>query len=103
MSLLPKKPGPQLWTDVPLFGDEDPAPVVRQRSKKQDDDDTKVKYRRRPKTARQTPCHDCIADTGHRLRNGVGVASYIRTEGVEELHLCFMHKADREHKESRAT
>lgn len=102
MSLLPKKPGPQLWEDVPLFGAETPAPATRQRSKKDDDDDTKVKYRRRPKTARQTPCQDCIIDMAARLRNGIGTASYIRIEGREELLLCFAHKAEREHQEARA-
>jgi hypothetical protein len=102
MSLLPKKPGSQLWTDVPLFGAEDPAPVVRQRSKKQDDDDTKVRYRRRPKTARQTACQECVAERAKGQRPGLGTASYIRIEGAVELYLCFAHKAEYEHREARA-
>lgn len=102
MSLLPKKTTPQEWTDVPLFGAEDPAPVARQRSKKQDDDDTKVKYRRRPKTARQTACQDCVVEHPKGLRMGIGIASYVRIEGTTELYLCFHHKAEYEHREARA-
>ena len=103
MNLLPKKSTPQEWTDVPLFGTEDPAPVVRQRSKKQDDDDTKVRYRRRPKTARQTACQDCVVEHTKGQRAGIGVASYVRMEGTTELHLCFHHKAEYEHREARGT
>lgn len=102
MTLLPKKSTPQAWIDVPLFGAEDPAPVARQRSKKQDDDDTKVKYRRRPKTARQTSCQDCVAGHAAGLRAGVGIAAYVRMEGKTELYLCFLHKAEYEHREARA-
>lgn len=101
MSLLPKKTTPQEWTDVPLFGAEDPPKVARQRSKKQDDDDTKVKYRRRPKTSRQTSCQDCVAEHSKGQRSGVGVASYVRIEGAVELFLCFQHKAEHEHAEAR--
>lgn len=101
MSLLPRKSTPQEWEDVPLFGDAPPAPAARQRSKKDDDDAAKVKYRRRPKTARQTPCHDCTEEHPKGLRVGIGMASYVRIDGAEERYLCFHHKAEYEHREAR--
>lgn len=101
MSLLPKKSTPQEWVDVPLFGEPDPVPVARQRSKKDDDDATKIAYRRRPKTAKQTSCQDCVAEQSKGLRTGIGLASYIRTEGNQILYLCFHHKAEYEHREAR--
>lgn len=102
MTLLPKKATPQEWVDVPLFGDAPPAQVVRQRSKKQDDDATKVAYRRRPKTAKQTSCQDCVTEHSKGQRMGIGLASYMRTEGNQIVYLCFHHKAEYEHREARA-
>jgi len=94
MSLLPKKSTPQEWTDVALPGLEPPAPApARERSKKQDDDARKVQWRRRPKGARQVPCHDCaVAPRGERV--GIGMASYIRIEGGTEKYLCMHHRAE---------
>lgn len=95
MGLLPKKTTPQEWTDVvlPLF--EQPEPVKpKERSKKQDADAKAVKWRRRPKNARQVPCHDCSEEHPKGLREGIGTASYIRIEGTEERYLCFHHRAE---------
>lgn len=99
---LPKKNTPQEWTDIvlPLF-DQPKEVKPRVRSKKQDDDATKVKYRRRPKTARQTSCQECVVEHPRGLRAGIGIASYIRIEGTTELYLCFHHKAEYEHREAR--
>lgn len=99
MSLLPKKTTPQEWIDVPLFGDIDPEPAKPQRSKKQDDDALKVKWTRRPRTAKQTSCQDCVKEHGKGLRDGIGLASYIRTEGTSELYVCLQHKAERSQRE----
>jgi hypothetical protein len=94
MSLLPKKTTPQEWIDVPLFGDIDPAPATPQRSKKQDADAAGVKWKRRPKTAKQVSCQDCVEEHPKGLRQGIGIASYVRTEGQDERYLCFHHRAE---------
>lgn len=94
MSLLPKKTTPQEWIDVPLFGDIDPEPAKPQRSKKQDADAAGVKWKRRPKGARQAQCQDCTAEHTKGQREGIGLASYIRTEGTDERYLCFQHRAE---------
>jgi hypothetical protein len=95
MVSLPKKTTPQEWTDVvlPLF--EQPEPEKpKPRSKKQDDDAKQVKWRRRPKGARQVPCHDCSTEQQKGQREGIGTASYIRIEGSAERYLCFQHRAE---------
>lgn len=92
---LPKKTSPQEWTDVvlPLF--DQPEPVEpKARSKKQDDDATKVKWSRRPKNAKRVPCEDCSVEHPKGLRMGIGMASYIRSEGGVEKYLCFTHRAE---------
>ena len=57
MGLLPKKTKPQEWTDVPLPGlEEAPVKQVREKSKKDEDDDAhRIKYRRY-KGARSIVC-----------------------------------------------
>lgn len=100
MVLLPKKTTPQEWTDevLPIF--EQPEPEKpRERSKKQDDDAKQVKWRRRPKGARQVACQDCVVEHTKGMREGIGQASYIRIEGIEEKYLCFHHKAEYTHRE----
>jgi hypothetical protein len=98
MSLLPKKTTPQEWIDVPLFGAPDPEPVARQRSKKQEDDDTKIVYRRYNSTAR-TSCQDCVEFGALSGGQGILNASYIRIVGTVRRYLCFGHRAERGNKE----
>lgn len=95
---LPRKTTPQEWEDVvlPLF--DQPEPVkARERSKKQDDDERRVRYQRY-KGAR-TPCKDCT-DAMHG-GNGKGItnAIYVRTEGDDKRYLCSRCKAERENAE----
>lgn len=100
MALLPKKKTPQEWTDIvlPIFEQpEEPAP--KQRSKKQEDDAKQVKWRRRPRTARQVPCEPCVEEQPQGLRQGIGTASYIRTEGDSEVWVCYHHHAEMLHRE----
>jgi hypothetical protein len=94
MKPLPKKKGPQLWVDVPLFGEPDPEPEKPQRSRKQDDDAAKVRWRRRPKNAKQISCEDCVVEQPQGKRMGIGLASYIRIEGLVERYLCLHHRAE---------
>lgn len=100
MPLLPKKPGPQLWEDVVLPIFDQPEPVApKQQSKKQEDDAKQVKWRRRPRTARQVPCEVCVKEHPQGLREGVGTASYIRSEGTTEQWVCYHHHAEMLHRE----
>jgi hypothetical protein len=100
MALLPKKTTPQEWEDIvlPIFEQPEEVPV-RQQSKKQQADAKAVQWRRRPRTARQAPCEDCVEEKAKGLREGIEPASYIRNEGRSERWVCHRHHADRVHNE----
>lgn len=100
MSLLPKKNTPQEWTDVvlPLF--EQPEEVKpRERSKKQDDDDRKIAYRRQSRTSKGVPCQDCAEGNQAGSGHGIVNASYIRHQGGQQRALCYRHKAEWQNRE----
>lgn len=95
---LPRKPGPQLWEDVvlPLFDQPEPE-KPRERSKKQDDDERRVRYQRY-KGAR-TPCRDCTDGMQDGTARGVTNSIWVRSEGADRRYLCSRHKAERENTE----
>jgi hypothetical protein len=91
MSLLPRKRGPQQWTDVALPGLEDvPAKHVREKSKKDEDDDAHKIVYRRYRGARSIVCHDCAYEGG-----AVRSATYIRIYQGLERYLCNAHTTHR--------
>lgn len=104
MGLLPKKRGPQLWEDVPLPipGLEDaPVKQVRQRSKKDEDDDAnKLSYRTYKGTSRQ--CDDCRDEVNREERFTFGRAIVLRIKGGDQRYLCYEHKALRMEAEALA-
>lgn len=89
--LLPEKKTPQEWTDVvlPLF--DQPVEVIKERSKKQQDDDRKVTYR--PYRSVRTACQDCL-EFGS-MGGGILNATYVRVHGDEKRYLCSRHRAQR--------
>jgi len=91
VSLLPKKTKPQEWTDIPLPGlEEVPTKHVREKSKKdEDDDEHKIRYRRY-RGARSIVCHDCAYEGG-----AVRSATYIRIYQGFERYLCTAHATHR--------
>lgn len=100
MSLLPKKPGPQLWEDVVLPIFEQPEEVKpRERSKKQDDDDLKISYRRQSRTSKGVPCQDCAEGNHAGAGHGIVNASYVRHQGGTQRYLCYRHKSEWQNRE----
>jgi hypothetical protein len=91
VSLLPKKPAPE-WQDTPLPGlEEVPTKHVREKSKKDEDDDAhKIKYRRY-RGARSIVCHDCAYE-GSAV---VASATHIRIYQGLERYLCSAHATHR--------
>jgi hypothetical protein len=98
VSILPQKPGPQLWEDVvlPIFDQPEPD-QPRERSKKQDDDERRVRYQRY-KGAR-TPCRDCTDARQDGGIAGVTNSTWVRSEGEDRRYLCSRHKVERENEE----
>lgn len=92
MSILPRKTTPQEWEDIALPGLEDlPHKEKRQRSKKDEDDEQKVAWRRY-RGARDILCHECIEERGAGLLLGAPQrGAYIRFQGKTERYFCFKH------------
>lgn len=100
MGLLPKKTTPQEWEDIVLPIFEQPEEVKpRERSKKQQDDDTKIAYRRQGRTSKGVPCQDCSENNQGGGGQGITNASYVRTEGTTQRFLCYRHKAERHNRD----
>jgi hypothetical protein len=98
MSLLPKKGTPQEWEDVALPGLEQlPMKQVREKSKKDEDDDAnKIRYRRY-RGARSIVCHDCAYESSVEMYAALGPrsATHIRIHHGMERYLCSAHAAHR--------
>jgi len=95
VGLLPKKNTPQEWEDIvlPIFEQPEES-KPRERSKKQQDDDTKISYRRQSRTSKGVPCQDCAEENQAGGGAGITNASYVRIEGTTQRLLCYRHKSD---------
>lgn len=98
---LPKKPGPQEWTDVvlPIF-DQPEEKQERTLSRKEEEDNrTKLAYR--PYKGASRMCEDCFVQVERKERDTFGRAAFIRIEGLAQRYICYEHKALRTEAEAK--
>lgn len=82
---------PQEWQDTPLPGMENlPTKQVKERSKKDDDDEQRIKYRPY-RGARTIVCHDCAYEGAKVIQS----ATHIRIYQGFERYLCNAHATHR--------
>lgn len=102
MSSLPKKPGPQLWVDVPLplpgLEEGPPPKAVRVKSGAQKQKEAGVRYVRY-RSPKRIPCTHCIAQRQADGTSGINNAVYVRTHGPDTSYLCFSHNAEQRNNE----
>lgn len=87
----------QKFEDVvlPIFEQPEP-PVALERSKKQEDDDKKIKYKR-INAARRPHCDVCVNEQRRGERPDIRVCSYERIYGGISKFLCFYHAVEARH------
>lgn len=93
MADLPRKKGPQLWTDIPLpiFPEEPPPPPPTKREKQVAREKEKQIIYRRYNSTRKVVCHDCADLLAQGKVKGVFNATYVRIQGSKKRFLCFQH------------
>ena len=93
MSDLPRKKGPQEWTDVPfeIFPEDPPPPEPTKREKQVAREKAKQIIYRRHNSTRKVVCHDCAELFSQGKAKGVFNATYVRIQGSKKRYLCFQH------------
>lgn len=76
--------------ELPLGIPPKEVKAKRQRSKKDEDDETRLAYRR-VRSARRSLCDDCVTDREDGRKGGVGSAAYMRISSDGVRYLCFRH------------
>lgn len=95
MSILPKKPGPQEWEDIPLpLFEQPPEPekpeLTKWEKQKAREKERQIVYRKYNST-RKVTCHDCADLLAQGKTKGVFNATYVRIQGSKKRFLCFQH------------
>lgn len=80
---------------LPIF-DQPEAPVVVERSKKQQDDDGKIKYKRIA-SVKRPHCDVCVNEQRSGKRPDIRQCSYERLHKGVSTFLCYYHTVEARH------